>query len=654
MEVSILGCPLPYSIIPTNSCFIYAKASPTTTFVKGPNKEKPNNAQLKLKHNKLQVPSKSYSPRKSAILEIQLSSDLDSALTRYGDVLKVQDLNAILRHFGIRKRWSKLSQCFDWMQQNKKICPSSYSNYIKFTGGNHNPVGALDVYNSIQDESTKKNIVICNSVLGSLVRNGKFDHSIKFFCQMKQDGLTPDVVTYSTLLSGCIKAKQGYSIAMELVQELQQNGVQMDNVIYGTLLAICASHNKLSEAERYFNQMKEEGHSPNVFHYSSLLNAYSMCGDYKKADILIQDMESTGLPPNKVILTTLLKVYVRGGLFEKSRELLAELQAKGFAKDEMPYCLLMNALAKTGQINEAKSVFDEMLEKCVSSDGYSYSIMISAFCRGGLLEEAKQLAKDFEARYDTYDLVMLNTMLCAYCRSGEMESVMEMLKKMDELAISPDYTTFHILIKYFCKEKLYLLAYRMTVDMHNKGHQLDEELCSTLIFHLGKMKAHADAFSVYNMLRYGKTTMCKALHEKILHVLIAGRLLKDAYVVVKDNGELISPPAMKKFATIFMKSGNIDSINDVLKVIHGFGCKIDEEIFRMAISRYIMKPEKKDLLIQLLQWMSPHGYAVDSCTRNLILKNSHLFGRQLIAEILSKQHTISKAPKSDKKRWIAR
>lgn len=113
------------------------------------------------------------------------------------------------------------------------------------------------------------------------------------------------------------------------------------------------------------------------------------------------------------------------------------------------------------------------------ADGYSYSIMISAFCRGGLLEEAKQLAKDFEARYDKYDLVMLNTMLCAYCRAGEMESVMEMLKKMDELAISPDYKTFHILIKYFCKEKLYLLAYRTMMDMQNKGHQLDE-VCSFL------------------------------------------------------------------------------------------------------------------------------------------------------------------------------
>jgi pentatricopeptide repeat protein len=100
--------------------------------------------------------------------------------------------------------------------------------------------------------------------------------------------------------------------------------------------------------------------------------------------------------------------------------------------------------------------------------------MISAFSRGGLLEEAKHLARDFEATYDRYDLVMLNTMLCAYCRAGEMGRVMEMLKKMDGLAISPDYNTFHILIKYFCKEKLYLLAYQTMKDMHSKGHQPEE------------------------------------------------------------------------------------------------------------------------------------------------------------------------------------
>lgn len=71
-----------------------------------------------------------------------------------------------------------------------------------------------------------------------------------------------------------------------------------------------------------------------------------------------------------------------------------------------------------------------------------------------------------------------------------------------------------------------------------------------------------------------------------------------------------------------------------------------QELFQIAISRYIENPEKKDLLLQLLQWMPGQGYAVDSSTRNLILKNSHLFGRQLIAEILSRQQMMSKALKS--------
>ena len=72
-----------------------------------------------------------------------------------------------------------------------------------------------------------------------------------------------------------------------MVQELKYNRAKMDGVMYGILLAICASNNLCAEAQSYFNQMKVEGHSPNVYHYSSLLNAYSSGGDYKKADELI-------------------------------------------------------------------------------------------------------------------------------------------------------------------------------------------------------------------------------------------------------------------------------------------------------------------------------------------------------------------------------
>ncbi|XP_020272079.1 pentatricopeptide repeat-containing protein At1g10910, chloroplastic [Asparagus officinalis] len=585
--------------------------------------------------------------KQAAIARVKSASDLSSALSSADGILQVQDLNFILRYFGESRRWHQVSQVFDWMLKNENVNFASYSSFIKYMGISRNPLKALQVYNNIPDKSMKINVSVCNSVLGCMVRNGRFESSIKLFDQMKDDGLSPDLVTYSSLLGGCTKLKQGYCRAMQLVNELKDNGLRMDGVIYGNLLAICASNNLYEEAEVLFQQMKNEGYTPNLFHYSSLLNAYSEDGNYEKAELLIKEMKSLGLQPNKVILTTLLKVYAKGGLFEKSRVLLAELEALGYAKDEMPYCLLMDNLAKAGHIHEAKTIFAEMKEKNVKSDGYSYSIMLSALCRSGLLQEASLLAKDFEANYGMYDLVTLNTLLRVYCNTGDMDSAMQTLRKMDELSISPDWNTFHILIKYFCRERLYHLAYQTVEDMHSKGHQLDEELCTSLILQLGRAGAPSEALSVYNMLRYSKRRLCKSLHQKVLDILVAAGLLKEAYVVMKDNTECIPLRSLEKFAIAFMKSGNINSINDVLKAFHRSGCTIDTEIFRAAISRYVAKPEKKELLLQLLQWMSGQGYIVDSSSRNLLLRKSRLFGeKHLIAEILSKQHMMSRKLRS--------
>ncbi|RVX04676.1 Pentatricopeptide repeat-containing protein, chloroplastic [Vitis vinifera] len=151
---------------------------------------------------------------------------------------------------------TKHIELFDWMQKHEKITFSSYSTYIKFMGKSLNPIKALEIYNSIQDESVRNNVSVCNSVLSCLIRNGKFENSLKLFHQMKQDGLRPDAVTYSTLLAGCMKVKHGYSKALELVQEMERSRLPMDSVIYGTLLAVCASNNRCKEAENYFNQMK--------------------------------------------------------------------------------------------------------------------------------------------------------------------------------------------------------------------------------------------------------------------------------------------------------------------------------------------------------------------------------------------------------------
>lgn len=85
------------------------------------------------------------------------------------------------------------------MQRTRKISFASYSSYIKHMGKSLSPVKALEIYDSIKDESTRNNVSVCNSVLSCLVRSGKYDSSVKLFHQMKRNGLNPDIVTYSTV-----------------------------------------------------------------------------------------------------------------------------------------------------------------------------------------------------------------------------------------------------------------------------------------------------------------------------------------------------------------------------------------------------------------------------------------------------------------------
>lgn len=66
-------------------------------------------------------------------------------------------------------------------------------------GLSHNPNKALEIYYGIPDKSMKVNVSVCNSILGCMVANGRFDSSLKLFELMKDDGLLPDLVTYSTV-----------------------------------------------------------------------------------------------------------------------------------------------------------------------------------------------------------------------------------------------------------------------------------------------------------------------------------------------------------------------------------------------------------------------------------------------------------------------
>ncbi|CAI0375803.1 unnamed protein product [Linum tenue] len=244
------------------------------------------------------------------------------------------------------------------MEKQGKVSVASYSNCIKFMGKSLNLTKALEIYRGIPDESTKSNVIVCNSGLSCLVRSGKFDSSIKLFHEMKHSGLTPDAITYTAFLAGCIKVKDSYDTALDLVQELNFRGLKMDS----------------AETTR------------------KLRGWFKICN--------LQGLNQF----RQVILTTLLKVYMRGGLFKKSRELLSQLESLGYAKDEG---LFETAISRYIAEPEKKDLLIHLL-KWMPGQGYAVnsstrnvilknSHLFGRHLIGEILSKQRQLSKSVKS-----------------------------------------------------------------------------------------------------------------------------------------------------------------------------------------------------------------------------------------------------------------
>lgn len=85
------------------------------------------------------------------------------------------------------------------MVQHGKVNIPSYSGFIKYAGKSRNHLKALQVYSNLTNKSIKNNVAVCNSILGCLIKNDKFESTMKLYDQMRKDGLQADLVTYSTV-----------------------------------------------------------------------------------------------------------------------------------------------------------------------------------------------------------------------------------------------------------------------------------------------------------------------------------------------------------------------------------------------------------------------------------------------------------------------
>ena len=218
-----------------------------------------------------------------------------------------------------------------------------------------------------------------------------------------------------------------------------------------------------------FKLSKNTSAQPNIFTYNAMMDAWAKSRREDAVDaveklfLVVKSLFDRGEledGPDVVTFNTMIDCWSKSGRKEspaKALHYLNEMKDMGIEPTIITYNTAMDAHAKQGDVDSTIKVF-EMMEGEVKPNLKSYSILMDAWAKSGRPEaptEAMKLLiaiKDLHAagEIDAPDIITYNRALDAHAKQGDVDGALNVLKMMKG-EVKPDILSYSILLDAWAK-----------------------------------------------------------------------------------------------------------------------------------------------------------------------------------------------------------
>ncbi|XP_028776972.1 pentatricopeptide repeat-containing protein At5g40410, mitochondrial isoform X2 [Neltuma alba] len=210
-----------------------------------------------------------------------------------------------------------------------------------------------------------ENVTIATSLLLLYSKLGRLHASHKVFTEI----IMPDKVAWSAMIAAYAMHGHGET-AIELFERTVRQGMKPDHVTFTHLLSACSHSGLIEEGKHYFHSMSDVyGVQPRLDHYSCMVDLLGRRGLLNDAYELIKNMP---LEPNAGVWGALLgacRVYRNTDLGKEAAEKMIELDPL----DSRNYIMLSNIYSAAGLWDDASKLRASMKAKgLIRSPGISF------------------------------------------------------------------------------------------------------------------------------------------------------------------------------------------------------------------------------------------------------------------------------------------
>lgn len=181
--------------------------------------------------------------------------------------------------------------------------------------------------------------------------------AIAAFVEMHRTGLSPDIITYNTLINGYCKAYDMVS-ADDLVERMQFGGWMPDITTYNIRMHGLCSSRRTTQAMTMLDELVSAGIIPNSVTYNIMMNG--VCGDMlDRAMMMAAKLLKVAFLPNVVTVNLLLSHFYKHGVPGKTLMWVEMLHNIGFEFNEATYKIIDKAYSNLQENTEASRCLSE-------------------------------------------------------------------------------------------------------------------------------------------------------------------------------------------------------------------------------------------------------------------------------------------------------
>jgi pentatricopeptide repeat protein len=195
-------------------------------------------------------------------------------------------------------------------------------------------------------------------MLDANARTGKMDRADELFRDMQASGVSPDVITYSTLVKGYCQAgdiDQGFQVLKDMVNA----GVhEPDEILYNSLLDGCAKQHRVDDALKLVEDMHKNNVRPSNFTLSILVKLLGRSRRLNQAFSMVEETcKRFDLQANIHVYTCLIFACFQNRQMPRALQLHDSMITEaGVEPDERTYAVLARGCLSAGSCEKAANV----------------------------------------------------------------------------------------------------------------------------------------------------------------------------------------------------------------------------------------------------------------------------------------------------------